>query len=103
MVGLEYLVTYVKSRADKVKKFDWTHLIPRFRVDRYIHGVVEEDLPWPWVLGIEPTWPWRREGLGVGIGLGWVDFWFGWSRYEGDLHTLGCVHSTPMRLEPADS
>lgn len=94
MAGLEYIVAYVKTRTDKIKKFDWTHLIPKSRVDRYHFKFQEheDELVWPWVLGVELTWPWRREGLGIGIGLGRTDLWFGWPRYDGELHFAGCGH-----------
>lgn len=79
------------SMADRVSKFDWMRLIPKFRVDKYKYGVV----------GIEFTMPWKREGLGVGLGLGTIDLWFGWPSLEEDLHT-GTCHHEPI-AQPVDS
>ena len=58
------------------------------RVDRWLDRVARADWPRLWhpavktvsnpdyAFGIEPTW--RYTGPGIAVGLGKIDFWFGW-------------------------
>lgn len=76
---MDVALVFLSATLDRVAKFDWKRLIPKFRVDHYRYGV----------LAVEPTW---RVGLGIGLGLGRVDLWFGWPRQEESLHTAECHH-----------
>lgn len=57
-----------KDKLKKLSKFDWSSLIPAFRMDKYSGE--------PSAYGIEFTL--RYTGPGIGVGLGHRDFWFGW-------------------------
>lgn len=90
MVDAQMTLLYLRGVAGKVRKFDWSRLIPRFKVQRYQYGVA----------GIEFT---LRQGFGLGLGLGVVDLWFGWPKPEQNLHRPGCSHDPVRVVEPFDS
>lgn len=73
-------------------KFDWSKLTPRLKVSKYPRAKKNSPgVGWPRTLGVEFTSPWKREGLGIGIGLLSTDLWFGWPKTE-RLHTADCGH-----------
>lgn len=90
MIDFEGLLLFLSSAKDKAKKKStWLKMIPRVRTESYPRSRRRSrDIGWPRHLGIEPTW---RGGLGLGIGLGSVDLWFGWPKTE-QLHRAGCGH-----------
>lgn len=88
MVDLQASMVFLGTAVDRVKKFNWSNLVPRFRVDTYDYGTA----------GIGLTW---RQGVGLGLGLGRLDVWAGWPRNHEGLHTEGCLHEKVA--EPVDS
>jgi hypothetical protein len=78
-MDIQYFLALFGISRDKLSKFNWMNLAPEFKLDRYEHSRV----------GIEPTW--GRNGIGLGVGLGRFDLWFGWPKHE-DLHRAGCGH-----------
>ena len=70
----------VDKVLDGFARFDYSKLIPSVKVDKYSFASP----------GFETTW--RRPGVGVGLGLGVIDFWVGWKRTEENLHVEGCTH-----------
>ena len=83
MLDPQTVLLFLGAYATKVRKFDYKRLIPRGRVDKYAYAAA----------GIEITWPWGKEGLGIGFGLGVIDFWVGWPHLEESLHIEGCRHA----------
>ena len=79
MLDIQGVIIVLGSITDKIKKFDWSRLVPRFKFDKYPHAGV----------GIDLTW---KVGPGIGFGVGKFDLWFGWPRAEEDLHYRGCGH-----------
>lgn len=60
-------------------KEDLFRVVPKFKIEKYEYGAV----------GVEFTW---KKRVGIGLGLGVIDLWFGWTRREENLHFDGCVH-----------
>lgn len=89
-MDVQMAMVFLGSVANKVSEFDWMRLVPRFKVDKYKYGVA----------AIEFTMPWQKMGLGVGLGLGRVDLWFGWPRIEENLHHDNCFH--PPIAQPVE-
>jgi hypothetical protein len=94
MIDVQYVKALLGTTVDKLAKFDYSKLVPKFRSEKYAYGVA----------GIEFTLPWKKEGLGIGVGLGVLDFWFGWPKDDGPLHYEGCLHEKPVKVpEPVGS
>ncbi len=63
----------------------------KFIVDKYPLRKKASNEGWSPALGVELTW---TQGLGVGVGLGLVDFWVGWPKKQESLHDEGCSHGS---------
>lgn len=81
-------------------------LIPRIKIEKYpINSIKAKDddkhrskYGWSPVVGVTLT---RKEGWGIGFGLGLLDFWFGWPREQERLCRKGCVDGNHVWVDQA--
>lgn len=81
MVDLQGIIVALGNFKDKALR-----VVPKFKVDKYEYGAA----------GVEFT---CSKGVGIGLGLGVVDLWFGWPRREENLHFSGCVHRPLLTVD----